>query len=100
MPKSYPSRREKYLGRSMKHPPGRALATGRRVLLRSPTAADEDKFLAAVRASKKLHRPWSAPPWTHQKFVAMLRRNESDEYDALLVVTREEGAIAGCANLQ
>ncbi|MEM8925518.1 MAG: hypothetical protein AAGD35_18595, partial [Actinomycetota bacterium] len=40
------------------------VVVGRRVELRTPTAVSAGEFLAAVEASRDLHRPWGAPPET------------------------------------
>jgi len=50
------------------------VARGRRVLLRRPVQADEDAFLAAVRASRELHVPWTFLPEEPEGFRAMLER--------------------------
>jgi [ribosomal protein S5]-alanine N-acetyltransferase len=45
-----------------------------RVELRTPTPADRDEFLAAMRASRKLHRPWLQSPITPEAYHRLLAR--------------------------
>ncbi|HUJ34106.1 MAG TPA: GNAT family protein [Solirubrobacteraceae bacterium] len=70
-----------------------------RVELRSPTPADRDEFLAAMRASGKLHRPWLRSPITPEAYDRLLARAEADRYDPLLVCLRDHGAIVGYFNI-
>jgi ribosomal-protein-alanine N-acetyltransferase len=70
-----------------------------RVRLAPLTAADEPDFIAAMRASRALHRPWIAMPETPEAFAEYLARNESDAQDRLLLRRRSDGALAGYFNL-
>jgi [ribosomal protein S5]-alanine N-acetyltransferase len=77
-------------------PAGRRRA---RVELRSPTPADEDEFLRAMRSSRRLHRPWMYPPTTPEEFSQVLSRVEDDSFEPLLVCRLEDGAIVGFVNI-
>ena len=70
-----------------------------RVELRSPTAADRDEFLAAMRASRKLHRPWLQSAITPEAYDDLLVRAEDERYDPLLVCLRDDGPIIGYMNI-
>lgn len=70
-----------------------------RVELRSPTPADRDEFLAAMRASRKLHRPWLQSPVTREAYDRLLVRVQDERYDPLLVCLRAGGAIVGYINV-
>jgi ribosomal-protein-alanine N-acetyltransferase len=70
-----------------------------RVELRSVTRRDRDAYLAATRASLKLHRPWVDPPATEEEFAAMVRRARDDSFEPMIVCRREDGAIAGFFNV-
>lgn len=48
-----------------------------------------------MRASRRLHRPWLAPPTTPADYDAFLRRARSEEFAPLLACRREDGAIVG-----
>jgi ribosomal-protein-alanine N-acetyltransferase len=74
-------------------------AKGSRVVLRTSTAADRDAFIAAIRASRDLHRPWANPPTTVVAFDAWLRRGRDERYESMLVCRIEDGAIVGYFNL-
>jgi [ribosomal protein S5]-alanine N-acetyltransferase len=69
-----------------------------RVLIRSPTPADRAEFLAAMHASRNLHRPW-LPPTTPQSFDRMLRRVDDERSEPLLVCRWDDGAIVGYFNM-
>ena len=69
------------------------------VLLRPPTRRDEREFLLLVRASRRLHRPWVAPPATPPRFRAYVRRCRDRDYRGLLVCRREDGRIVGVFNI-
>lgn len=65
-----------------------------RVRLRALEAADRKPFIAAMKASRGLHRPWVSPPTTPETFDALLRR-AGDSFATMIVVDRESGDIAG-----
>jgi ribosomal-protein-alanine N-acetyltransferase len=65
------------------------------VLLRSLTSADRDPFIAAMRASRKLHQPWIMAPTTTAAFDQRLGRAEDDRFEPMLACRREDGAIVG-----
>jgi ribosomal-protein-alanine N-acetyltransferase len=73
----------------------RPVVVGRQVVLRRPTAADRDEFLALVRRSRRLHRPWAHPPQNARTFRAFVREARSARCVRLLVCTRGEGAMVG-----
>lgn len=66
-----------------------------RVELRPPAPADRDEFLAAMHASRGLHRPWLQPPTTPEAYDRLLARVGDDRYDPLFVCRRDDGAIVG-----
>lgn len=70
-----------------------------RVEIRAPTRADRGEFIAAVTASRSLHRPWSYPPETPDAFERMLERTRSERYVSLLVCRRDDGVFLGYFNL-
>ena len=70
-----------------------------RVLLTAATAGDEADFIAAMRASRTLHRPWIAMPETPAAYASYVERNASDRYDRLLLRRRSDGALAGFLHL-
>jgi len=70
-----------------------------RVELRTPTPADRDEFVAAMRASRKLHRPWLQSPVTAEAYDRLLARTEDDRYDPLFVCLRDHGPIVGFFNI-
>ena len=70
-----------------------------RIYLRRVARTDEQQFLAAVRASRALHRPWTHPPSTPQDFRAYLKRMRQPGNRAFLVCERGTGALVGVINL-
>lgn len=79
--------------------PAAGAVVGRAVLLRPPAARDRTAFLAAVRASRRLHRPWVAPPADPAAFAAYLRRLRRPTHRGFLVCRKEDGALAGVVNV-
>ena len=71
------------------------MTTTSRVLLRSPTSADRDAFLAAMRSSRSLHGPWLVAPTTAAGFDRLLARVGDERFEPLLACRREDGAIVG-----
>jgi ribosomal-protein-alanine N-acetyltransferase len=70
-----------------------------RVVLRAPTLADEHEFLAHMRASRKVHRPWLYPPLTSVEFRDYLDRLAGERKLGYLACRRSDGAIAGWFNV-
>jgi ribosomal-protein-alanine N-acetyltransferase len=66
-----------------------------RVLLRPPTDRDRDEFLAAMRSSRRLHRPWLSPPTTDAAYDRWLARVGDERHAPHLACRREDGAIVG-----
>jgi ribosomal-protein-alanine N-acetyltransferase len=70
-----------------------------RVVVRTPTIDDQDEFIARMRASRALHRPWISMPDTPEKYAAYLARTD-DPRTALFIACRvEDGAIVGFLNI-
>ena len=72
---------------------------GAHVFLREPGPRDRDEFLDRVRASRGLHRPWTYPPDTPERYASLLRRTEAPTERVRLICRREDGAIVGVGNL-
>jgi ribosomal-protein-alanine N-acetyltransferase len=74
----------------------------RRVALRAPTAADAEAFVAAARASRRLHGRWVQAPSTPAEYRTYLKRfatrAAAPTHVGLLAVRREDGAILGVFN--
>ena len=71
---------------------------GERVLIRAPVAADRAAYMAAMRASRNLHRPWVAPA-SDDTFDRLLACVADERYEPRLVCRAEDGAMAGFINL-
>ncbi|MCC7014886.1 MAG: GNAT family N-acetyltransferase [Planctomycetes bacterium] len=85
-------------------PRSRTLARGRRIVLRTPTAADEEEFLALRRASWTFLAPWQAEspgldPLGSAMFERYLRFGAAHARLRLLVCSRRSGAILGSISL-
>ena len=80
---------------------------GLRVYLRPPRKDDAVSFLAAVKASRRLHRGWVDPPSTPARYVAFVRRSAtppsrngaSPTHVGLVVCRREDDALVGVFNI-
>lgn len=70
-----------------------------RVELRTPTWADQDEFLAAMRASRRFHHPWMTAPTTPQAYEILMGRVSDPRYEPMLLRRREDDAIVGFLNL-
>jgi ribosomal-protein-alanine N-acetyltransferase len=87
--------------------PKSALVAGDSVYLRWPRRGDATAFVAAVRASVRLHRNWVQAPSTPARFAAYLkrfagaasRRNETATHVGLLACRSGDDAIVGVFNL-
>lgn len=75
-------------------------ATARRVRLRMLARTDAAAFVAAVQASRALHRAWVHPPATIEEFRRRLPRAPSaSNRVALVAVDEQDGALVGIFNL-
>jgi ribosomal-protein-alanine N-acetyltransferase len=70
-----------------------------RVYLRPPAPEDEQPFLAAMRASVDLHRPWLWSPQTALEYLAFLERAARPASAFNLVVRRDDDALLGFINI-
>ena len=69
------------------------------VLIRPVAQNDMRDFLAAVRRSRRLHRPWVTPPDSPARFRAYLMRMQPPSNYAFLVCRRPDQAIIGVINV-
>ncbi|MDH5671971.1 MAG: GNAT family N-acetyltransferase [Myxococcales bacterium] len=69
-----------------------------RVRLSQVAPDDEAEFLAAVRRSRRLHRPWVHPPATSKAFRGYLERTADDRFVAL-VARVQGGQLAAVVNV-
>ena len=69
------------------------------VLIRPVAEGDMRDFLASVRASRRLHHPWVAPPDTPVKFRAYLERMQPPANFAFLVCRKADDAPVGVINV-
>lgn len=77
----------------------RAISRGERLYLRRVSVRDEDRFVAAVRRSRRLHRPWVELPDTPQDFTAFMRSSRRSDTAAFVICLSGDGELAGVANL-
>lgn len=70
-----------------------------RVYLRSPHEDDSLPFLEAVKASRRLHKPWVSPPQTEADFQDWLERSRRTTHFAALVCRTECDSIVGVFQL-
>lgn len=61
-------------------------------------ALDEDEFVAAVRASRALHRPWVDLADTHERFAALIERLSSNDQEAYLI-RHDCGGLVGYVSI-
>jgi [ribosomal protein S5]-alanine N-acetyltransferase len=70
-----------------------------RVYLRSPAREDADEFIAAMRASRSLHRPWLYSVQTPEDYREYLARALLPTSGFYLACRCEDEAITGFLNL-
>ena len=83
--------------------PPRALLVGHQTWLRAPHASDAAAFLAAVRASRRLHGAWVAAPRTRSAFAAYLARfgpsrARDRAYVGYVALHRDDQSLVGVFN--
>ena len=64
--------------------------------LRPLQATDQIAYVQAVRSSRRLHRPWSYPADTAERFARLLERPDAE---AFLILRNGDDALAGTATL-
>lgn len=81
----------------------RGTISGPRVYLRPPRKSDGPAFLAAARASRSLHGPWTRPPDTEARYAAFVARyaprGAPTMHAGYLVFRCEDDALVGVFNL-
>jgi len=70
-----------------------------RIYLRRVALSDQRAFLAAARASRTLHRPWSRAPSTPRQFRAYVLRMHTPGNHGFLVRLRGTGERVGVINV-
>jgi len=66
-------------------------------VIRAVTAADGPAFIAAAKASRRLHRPWVIPPLDETSFERYLARFDGSVHHGFLV--EADGQLAGAIHL-
>jgi ribosomal-protein-alanine N-acetyltransferase len=75
------------------------MARGLALELARPRRADAARFVAAVHASRGLHRPWVYPPDDAVAYADYLARLRTPSHYGFLLRLRESGALVGVVNL-
>jgi [ribosomal protein S5]-alanine N-acetyltransferase len=71
-----------------------------RVVVRTPTIDDQDEFIARMRASRSLHRPWiTNMPETPERYAAYVGRAQDPRAAPFIACRVEDGAIVGFLNI-
>jgi [ribosomal protein S5]-alanine N-acetyltransferase len=78
---------------------GRRAVARPRIVVRRPTPADRDAYVAAMRSSRELYRGWVDPTPTPAAFDALLQRAEDVDFEPLLAYRRDGGGIVGFVNI-
>jgi ribosomal-protein-alanine N-acetyltransferase len=87
-----------------KHTRTRVIARGERVVLRTPTWADERELLALRRASRAFHAPWEAEipgvdPCSREFFARYMRFGHGEHRLRVLVCDHVANAIVGSISM-
>jgi ribosomal-protein-alanine N-acetyltransferase len=69
------------------------------VYLRTPAAKDQPQFIAAARASRSLHAPWTKAPATPKQFRDYLKKMSLPANHAFLVCKRGSAELVGVVNV-
>src|SRR5262245_12865113 len=75
------------------------LQASERVCLRSPREDDGALFLKAVKASRRLHKPWVSPPQTKGDFQKWLDRSRLSAHFTAVVCRVEDDEVVGVFEL-
>lgn len=70
-----------------------------RVHIRPPALGDMEAFIAAVKGSKALHKPYIAAPDSEAKYQAYLEKMVAPVYYPFLILHRDTQALVGVVNV-
>jgi ribosomal-protein-alanine N-acetyltransferase len=70
-----------------------------RVEIRTPTLADQDEFIARMKASRRAHAPWIQMPTTPDAYQIYVERARADNVAMFLTFRRSDQALVGFLNL-
>jgi len=70
-----------------------------RVYLEAASRVREAEFLARVKASQKLHKPWLAAPHTREHFRDLVSRSRKPSQECFFVCAIETAELVGVINL-
>jgi ribosomal-protein-alanine N-acetyltransferase len=70
-----------------------------RVYIAELSADDGEEFVAAMRASRALHRSWATSPETPADFAQLLYRTGNASFVSLLARRLKDGALIGYFNI-
>src|SRR5215217_8271530 len=70
-----------------------------RVVLRPPTPDDQDEFIARMRASRSIHRPWLYMPETPDAYRTYITKVDDPRMAPFLACRTDDGAIVGFLNI-
>lgn len=71
-----------------------------RVLIRPPVPADEEAYLAAVRRSADLIRPWNPVASRPGDFHRLLAEISAPDAESFFIVDRADGGLAALVNIR
>lgn len=69
------------------------------VIIRPPASFDQKVFLAALRQSRTLHRPWVQPPGSARAFRRYIDGQQGPRFAAFFVWTPQKRGLVGVINL-
>jgi ribosomal-protein-alanine N-acetyltransferase len=70
-----------------------------RVTIAAPTQADQEDFIAAMRRSRRIHRPWISMPESQAGFATYLERSRDDSRAFYLARRVDDRALIGFINI-
>jgi ribosomal-protein-alanine N-acetyltransferase len=70
-----------------------------RVTIARLAQSDCAEFIAAAKASTRLHAPWVSPPLTTAAFRARIQAQTPPGNYLFAIRRRDDGALVGCANI-
>src|SRR3954468_23797848 len=75
------------------------MAARARVVIQRPGPAHETDFIAAMRASRRMHRPWISMPDTPLRFAEYVARAQDPTREFFIARRTDDGAVVGFCNL-